>query len=272
MSDFYGLIGEKLEHSISPNIHELILKELNSKGIYNLFEIKKENLGQAIKGLNALGAKGINVTIPYKVEVMLSLDEISKEARLIGAVNTIDFQGGKLIGYNTDYHGFGQCLKREEVDIYNKSAVILGTGGASKAIVQYLVDNGIKDITYVTRDTSKVSDNIKCFNVIAYKATHDLRNKDIIINCTPCGMHPYIENSPVKKDILSNFSTVVDLIYNPKETLFLKEAKDVGIKAINGLYMLVAQAVAAQEIWHKTKIREEITEQIFQKFNSYFGQ
>lgn len=270
MSNFYGLIGEKLGHSFSPQIHNLIFQTINSKGLYNLLEIKKEDLENAVWGLKALGCKGANVTIPYKIQIMQYLDNISEEAKKIGAVNTISFSEGVLTGYNTDYHGFGEALKRQEIDINNKKAVILGCGGASKAVVHYLMDNKINDITYVSRKPESISKDIKELKVISYSDMENLTSEDIIINCTPCGMYPNIEQSPVKKDILSKFSVAVDLIYNPQETLFLKQARELGLKTENGLYMLVAQAIAAQEIWQNIKISKESVDEIYSELKINF--
>ncbi|KZL89369.1 shikimate dehydrogenase [Clostridium magnum] len=270
MSNFYGLIGEKLGHSLSPEIHNLIFKNINSKGLYNLLEIKREDLENAIWGLKALGCKGANVTIPYKIQVMQYLDSISEEAGKIGAVNTISFNNGVLTGYNTDYHGFGAALKRKQIDINNKKAVILGCGGASKAVVQYLIDNRINDIIYVSRDPQNTAKDTKNLKVISYDDIETLTNQDIIINCTPCGMYPSIEYCPVKENILSKFSVAIDLIYNPQETLFLKQSRELGLKTENGLYMLVAQAVAAQEIWQNIKINEESIDEIYLELKNRF--
>lgn len=267
MSNLYGLIGEKLDHSLSPEIHSLILEGMNQKGLYNLFEIKKGNLQTALYGLRALEAKGVNVTIPYKIEIMKYLDRISVEAEKIGAVNTIDFKNGILKGYNTDYTGFGATLKRAAIAVRNKRIVILGTGGVSKAVVQYLIDNKAKDIIYVSRNPEKKLNSI---NVISYEDIFKIADKDIIINCTPSGMLPNTEASPVSKDILLQFSVAVDLIYNPKETIFLKDAAELGIKTQNGLYMLVAQAIAAQEIWNGIGISNEVVEEIYNKIESKF--
>ena len=271
MSNFYGLIGEKLGHSISPEIHELILRKINIEGVYNLFEIKAEDLKTAVKGLKALGAKGVNVTIPYKIQVMDFLDTVSREAEKIGAVNTISFKSGTLSGHNTDYHGFGATLKKAQVDICDKKAVILGTGGASRAVIHYLMDNGIKELIFVSRNPEETLKNIKDFKVISYNDLDKLNDGDIIINCTPCGMYPKADNSPVSKGVLSKFSSAVDLIYNPEETLFLKEAKGLGLKTVNGLYMLVAQAVAAQEIWQGIKICDESIEEIYEEIRDRFA-
>lgn len=263
--EYYGLIGEKLGHSFSPQIHIEILKRLNLKGSYNLFEVKEENLKYKIKELKDIGAKGVNVTIPYKTKVMQYLNYISPEALKIGAVNTIDFKNGMLSGYNTDYFGFGAALKNINIDINDKSAVILGTGGASKAVVQYLIDNNIKEVVFASRNPKEAAlKNDRNFKIISYDDMYKLTNEDIIINCTPCGMYPDITNSPVSSEVLGEFSTAVDLIYNPLNTLFLKQALKLGLKISNGLYMLVAQAAASQEIWHNTNIDKTMVEDIYE--------
>ncbi|QZY53639.1 shikimate dehydrogenase [Crassaminicella profunda] len=261
----YGLIGEKLTHSFSPKIHEIIFKELKRKGHYHLFEIKRENLKDALYGLKALEVGGVNVTIPYKVDLMKYLDEISEEAKRIGAVNTICFRDGKTIGYNTDYYGFGMMLDTNDIQIENKRAAVLGTGGASKAVLQYLLDGGIKDITLVSRDVHKGKEKYKEFKMISYKEVKTLKDYDMLINCTPCGMYPHVDVSPVKKEDLLNFHTAIDLIYNPQETLLLKESKEKGLKAVNGLYMLVGQAIKAQELWNDVKIDNHICDKVYEE-------
>lgn len=264
MNNFYGLIGEKLGHSFSPKIHSLILKTTNTDGLYNLFELRQENLKSAILSLKALGCIGINVTIPYKVKVIEYLNSLSHEAKKIGAVNTISFANDELTGYNTDYTGFGETLKKANINIHNKNAVILGTGGASKAVLQYLIDNNINEITFVSRNPKNKS-NTKDFKIISYDDVEKLRNQDLIINCTPCGMYPNVNDYPIDKNILNKFHTAIDLIYNPSETVFLKHAAELGIKAVNGLYMLVAQAVASHEIWRGIKIKNELVDEIYNK-------
>lgn len=269
MGNLYGLIGKTLGHSISPKIHSLILESLNLNGFYNLFEVNNEDLKKAVIGLKALGAKGINVTIPHKVNIMQYLDDVSLEASKIGAINTIDFKENKLVGYNTDYYGFGESLKKEKIEVHNKEAVILGTGGASKAVFHYLLDNGINDIIFVSRIPKNTKDKLKDFKVISYEDMNKLNCKDIIINCTPCGMYPKVESCSVDKSILSKFSSAVDLIYNPIETMFLREAREIGVKTVNGLYMLVAQAIASQEIWQRMEISQGIKKHIYEVIKKY---
>ncbi|MCY6369989.1 shikimate dehydrogenase [Clostridium ganghwense] len=262
MKSLYGLLGEKLTHSFSPQIHSEIFKKISIDGHYQLFEVEKKNLVDAVAGLKALKVRGVNVTIPYKVEVMKFLDSISEEAEKIGAVNTICLKNGKSIGYNTDYYGFGMMLNRFNVNLNNKVAVILGTGGAARAVLQYLIDNGVDEVILVSRNKEEGKTKFKDFKVISYEELNSVNRLDIVINSTPCGMYPNIENSPLSKDIISKFNIAIDLIYNPKETLFLKYAKETGLKVINGLYMLVDQAVKAEELWNSIKVDSKIVDKI----------
>lgn len=262
MGSLYGLLGEKLTHSFSPQIHSQIFKETKIDGYYHLFAVEKRDLKDAVAGFKALKIKGVNVTIPYKVDVMKYLDRISEEAEKIGAVNTICFKEGKTIGYNTDYYGFGMMLDKFNININEKKAVILGTGGAARAVLQYLVDNNIKKVIIVSRNKEEGTEKFQNFNVISYEELETIEHMDIVINTTPSGMYPKTEYSPIDKNIISKFNTAIDLIYNPKETLFLKYARKEGLKAINGLYMLVGQAVKAEELWNNFKIDSKAVDKI----------
>ncbi len=263
MSNFYGLIGEKLGHSLSPKIHENILKMLELPGNYSLFEIKHQDLETAVKGLKALGCRGANVTIPYKIDIMGFLDKISKEAERIEAVNTIAFGPEGLTGYNTDYFGFGCTLRRASIDISGRKVVLMGPGGAARAVLQYLLDNNASEITFVSRDPHRASKKVKGHEIISYTELKNMDDKDILINCTPCGMYPIMDAAPVNLEVIKKFSVVVDLIYNPRETVLLKAAREAGLVTANGLFMLVAQAAAAQEIWQGEKFSAEFLEKIY---------
>ncbi|WP_053956572.1 shikimate dehydrogenase [Inediibacterium massiliense] len=266
--ELYGLLGETLCHSFSPMIHENIFEKVKKKGHYHLFEVKREDIKKALQGLLALGIKGVNVTIPYKIEVMKNLDEIGEEAKKIGAVNTISFENNKMIGYNTDYYGFGMMLTHYDIDVAGKSAVILGSGGAAHGVIQYLLDKGIEEIIMVSRTPQKVFQAHKEVFVISYDELENLESKDMIINCTPCGMYPKIDVSPVKENIIVKFHTAIDLIYNPYETLFLSYANKNNVKAVNGLYMLVGQAMKSQEIWNHMTFSEKERNEIYEKIKS----
>lgn len=265
MGELYGLIGEKLTHSMSPKIHMELFKILNMNASYELFEIPKGRLEEDFKALKLRDVKGLNVTIPYKVDTMKLVDEVSKEAEKIGAVNTICFKDGKTSGYNTDYYGFGRMLSKNSIAVSEKSAVVLGAGGAAKAVIQYLIDNNAAEVVLVSRDKAKAKANFKEVSIIDYTQLNDIKQSDTIINCTPCGMYPKTDAAPIDEACINKFSAAVDLIYNPLETVFLKKAKKHGLKAVNGMYMLVGQAMAAEELWNDITINQEITDRIFEK-------
>lgn len=256
----FGILGEKLGHSLSPDIHDEIFKAYKMDACYKKYETEKERLADTIKEFEKNGVRGVNVTIPYKVDVIKYLDSVSDEAKGIGAVNTVNFENGIKRGYNTDYFGFGAMLKRYDIPVNNKKAVILGTGGASKAVAKYLIDSQISDILYVSRQSGKANDfGIK---VIDYNELYGIKNFDMIVNCTPVGMYPNIGNSPVSKDVLMNYDTAVDIIYNPLETEFIRQAKKSGLKGINGLYMLVYQAVKSENIWNNITVNDIYVDKI----------
>ncbi len=265
MTNLFGLIGEKLTHSFSPAIHSIIFNESNIDGHYQLFEIDKGDLEDAVSGLQALGAKGVNVTIPYKVDIMKYLDGISSEVEKIGAINTICFKDKKALGYNTDYFGFGIMLRKFNIDVENKKVVILGTGGAAKSVLQYLIDKKASEVTFVSRNVNLGKEKFMDYRIISYDEINKLEKQDIIINSTPCGMYPNVNNSPISEEDMEKFHVAVDLVYNPTETLFLKYAKEQGKKAVNGLYMLVGQAIKAEELWNDIDISSEAIDRIYDR-------
>jgi len=257
----YGVIGEDLSHSLSPVIHEKFFKKTGFSGTYNLFEVKQEDLKDVIKAMKVLGIKGANVTIPYKIDIMKYLDELSQEAEKIGAVNTITFDKDRAIGYNTDYYGFGMTLENYNLELRSKVAVILGTGGVSRAVSQYLLDHGIGDLVFVSRDCQKAREKYSNSRIISYQELDNIEG-DLLINCTPVGMYPNIDKCPVKANHLKQFKVVIDIVYNPRQTLLIKNAIEMGLEAINGLHMLVCQAAKAQELWNKTIIDRKIIDEV----------
>lgn len=269
MKDKYGLIGEKLPHSISPLVHNLIFKKLNIDAEYKLYEIERHKLGSALKDFSDLGFKGLNVTIPYKVSVMEFLDEIDENSQKIGSCNTISFKNGKLLGFNTDYMGFSSMLSRNDIEISNSKILMLGTGGAARMVYRVLKDNNAKKVLVASRNIENAVLNWSCninlndAEFINYGDLTKLKNYDTIINCTPCGMFPDLNSSPVQMDVLKNFRSAVDLIYNPSKTLFLKEAESFGLKTVNGLFMLIAQAVYAESIFNGFKPDSNFIEDIY---------
>ena len=268
----FGLIGEKLGHSLSPEIHQSLFEKLDMNAKYNLFSISKENINKAVSSLKTLGISGANTTIPYKETLMEQVDFISDEARKIGAINTILIKDNKSHGYNTDYYGFKKMLLREGITFKGKEFYVLGSGGASKAIIHLLLDEGASKVCMVSRDKISASKKFKDINMefLNYEDMNDIKKSYAIINTTPCGMYPNIDSTAVSKDIFNKFEVACDIVYNPEETRFLKEAKECGIKTVKGLYMLVAQAIKAEEIWNDIIIDEKIEEDIFLEISKKF--
>ena len=230
----YGLIGEKLGHSFSKEIHEKI-----ADYTYELKEIKKEDLESFVlsKEFNAL-----NVTIPYKEMVIPYMDFIDEKALEIKAVNTVVNKCGKLYAYNTDYYGLKSLILNNNIDCNNKTVLILGTGGTSKTASVVLKDLNAKKVLFVSR--SSKDDNP---NVISYSKASDLEDVNIIINTTPNGMYPKDEEPIIDITNYKALEAVVDVVYNPLKTRLVRDALELGINAVGGLYMLVGQAVYAVE-------------------------
>lgn len=254
--DKYGLLGEKLGHSLSPKIHSLIFQYTYLSGEYDLFPAKKEDLPNIIEKVRNGEIKGLNVTIPYKTEVIKYLDVISEEARFIGAVNTIYLRNKKLVGANTDSFGFKYTLEISDIEVEGKRVAVLGTGGASKSIVFVLKNMGAQVDVY----SRTPNENQK-----AYVELEGNHNYDIIVNTTPVGMYPNIDEAPIKEDCIDNAYAVIDIVYNPIDTKLLSYAKNAGKKHVNGMYMLVGQAVKAQEIFNSIKIDKTVIQKIYDK-------
>lgn len=238
---------------MSKILHTKYFDEKNTDDTYDLIEINKNNFDTEFKDILQKGYNGLNVTIPYKTAVIPYLDCLSDEAEKIGAVNTIKIENGRLTGYNTDFFGIIKTFERYDIEIKNKSVTILGTGGASRAVYEACSHLGAKEIAFVSRDK-------KMHNGILTKTYCDTLFGDVLINATPVGMYPNVDSSPISE---INFAAVFDLIYNPKETQLLKNARNLGKKAVNGLYMLIAQGIYSQCIWNNTEIENEIIDKVY---------
>ncbi|MEK6495049.1 shikimate dehydrogenase [Myroides odoratimimus] len=250
MTKRYGLIGKNIDYSFSRTYFaEKFEKLKDKKSIYINFDL--QNINEFSKILeNHKDIKGLNVTIPYKQSIIPYLDSLSKKAKAIGAINTIQInKKGQLKGYNTDWYGFYHSLK-PMLKFHHKRALILGTGGASKAIEYALKKLGIK-YTFVSRTKED-------YNLTYSELTEEIMNHyTIIINTTPVGTFPNIDQMPeVPVHLLSKRHIVYDLIYNPEETTLMKEAKVYGAKVKNGYEMLVLQAEKAYKIWNKPFSRD----------------
>lgn len=261
----FGLLGEKLGHSFSKEIHEIFFKEKNKNAKYDLIEKKIEELPELLEELKKGKYKGINVTIPYKVEIMKYLDEVSQIAKKIGAVNTITYKDGKLIGNNSDYFGFLKTLQINNIDINEGKVLVLGTGGSAKAIYNVLIDQGAQKIFLATMTGNNKFPLRKEDRIIHYSEIKNLRRVDLIVNCTPVGMYPNVDMCPLIDENVIETKNVVDIIYNPKETVLMSKYKLKGVNVVNGLMMLISQAIKAEEIWHEEEYDFEIFEIIYKK-------
>ncbi len=253
--EVYGLFGEKLSHSFSPNIFNILFKKYDLNGTYSTYEINKDNFKNAVKSIKTLGINGVNVTIPYKIDVIEQLDEVDESVEKIGACNCIKIYDGKSKGYNTDYYGVLDALNFNDIDVKNKDCVVLGSGGASKSVVSLLKDLNAKSITVVKRNSN--IEKIDDVNFIDYNQLEKIEKAYLLVNTTPVGMYPNVDESPVSKDIISKFEVCFDAVYNPLETKFLAYANELEIKTINGLYMLVGQAINAFTIFNGIEISKD---------------
>ncbi len=239
----YGLLGEHLSHSFSPQIHSLL-----ADYPYDLYEVDTDNLGEWVKGTDLAG---FNVTIPYKQDIMKYCAEVSPQAQAIGAVNTVVRRAdGTLFGDNTDYFGFAYMLDSLRVDIKGKKAVVLGSGGASKTVCTVLSEQGA-EVVVISRGGENNYSNL-----------HLHSDATLIVNATPVGMYPKTGVSPVNLQDFPDCQGVCDVIYNPAKTALLLQAEKLGIPCVNGLSMLVAQAKKACEIFTASVVSDEVIEKI----------
>ena len=246
----YGCIGEKLGHSFSKEIHNLI-----TNYDYRLKELTRDELKVFMTERNF---KAINVTIPYKETVIPYLYEIDDAAKAIGAVNTIVNKDGRLYGYNTDFYGMESLLSHAGISVNEKKVAILGTGGTSKTARAVSRALGAKTVLAVSRESRE--------GVITYNELYENhRDVDVIINTTPVGMYPRIDEAPVDISRFLNLSGVIDAVYNPLRTHLILDAKKRGIPAEGGLYMLVAQAIRAAEIFLDTHYDNDTLERVYTK-------
>lgn len=244
----YGLIGEHLGHSFSKEIHEKI-----GDYVYEICEIEPQKLEAFIKSRDF---SAINVTIPYKQDVIPFLDEIDEHAKKIGAVNTVVNKNGKLYGYNTDYYGMRALILRSGVSLSSKKVAILGTGGTSKTAYSVSCDMGARDVIFVSYRQKE--------GAITYAELYENhRDTEVIINTSPVGMYPNNENCPIDISNLPNLVLVLDAIYNPLRTKLILDARKKNINAHGGLYMLVSQAVSAYELFLDKKADASLTDKIY---------
>ncbi len=257
---FCGIIGSPVEHSLSPAIHNAAFQQLGLNYVYLAFPVV--DLPGAIQGIRALGnARGFSVTIPHKVAVIPHLDKLEPTAEHIGSVNTIVVDNGVLEGYNTDASGALRALRHAGVQLRGSRVLMLGTGGAARAIAFALAgDANIASLTILgileqerqglVRDlTSKTPLSVHEGDVTKERLEGAMAQADILLHCTPVGMHPKVEETLVPKAFLKSRLIVMDIVYNPLETRLLREAKEAGCQTVRGVEMFVNQAVGQFELW-----------------------
>ena len=262
MTEKFGLIGYPLGHSMSAYIHNAGFKSLGRDARYEILETSPENLVDRIKTLRRENYLGFNVTIPHKVPMALFVDEFDNYADITGAINTVKINSdGTLSGYNTDVVGFRTAIP-EDIILSEKKVAVLGTGGASRAVVMGLSECGVAEIGVYTRNIPNALGYMKflrakfpniTFTAYQIDRFKDLSDYDAVVNTTPIGMQGYsADMTPIERaelETLPKTALIYDIIYNPKKTVLLKTAEVLGLRTVNGADMLVRQAIAAQKIW-----------------------
>lgn len=263
----YGLTGYPLGHSMSPVIHRELFKLTNFDATYGLVETPPEKLEYSFNE-NLRFMRGFNVTIPHKIEIIKFLDELSPRAKLFGAVNTVEVREDKIIGHNTDCAGFLSALQMADIELGGK-VLLCGSGGVARMIAfeSILAET---DLTLAVRESDiPAANEIK--REINEKLNKDCKvillneakgGYDLVINGTPVGMYPNVDACPVAKEVITTSKAAFDVVYNPQETVFIKYAKEAGIKCSGGLSMLVWQAAVAQQIWNGVQFSNKDIEQV----------
>lgn len=265
-----GLIGDPVEHSMSPAMHNAAFTSLGLDYAYLPFRVDKADLGKALDGMRALNMRGMNITIPHKVEVMQYLDALDPLAEKIGAVNTVVNDSGRLTGYNTDATGFLQPLIEKDAEPEGRNVVVIGAGGASRAISFMLADrkarltimNRREEFDWAVNLAAHVSEIFKV-DVSALELNRGnletaLAGAGIVVNATSLGMSPNVDATPIPSELLRPGIILYDIVYNPLKTRLVREAEAAGAETVSGIDMLVWQGVLAFEKWTGQKPPREV--------------
>ena len=263
-----GVIGDPIEHTLRPIMHNAAFNSLNLDYAFLAFKVKPAEVGNAIGGMRALGILGLNVTMPHKKAVINYLDEIDQTAKFLNAVNTIHNKDGKLFGFNTDGIGALKALKENGVNPHGKRVLLLGSGGAARAIAYALIQEA-DELVVLNRTVEQAKELAsllqRTFNkkVVADSLSpsaiqQNLHDSDILVNATSVGMKPNANQSLIAPEWLKSDLAVMDIVYNPIETRLAKEAKVAGAKVVSGVEMLIYQGAASFEIWTGCKAPVEV--------------
>lgn len=264
-----GVVGYPIGHSLSPLMHGFLLETMQLNGRFESFEIPPQQFEQKISALKAEGVRGFSVTIPFKEQIVPLLDELDERAQLAGAVNGVLHKKNRLIGFNTDGIGFERALAFHRIEASKKSALILGAGGAARAVALSLIRGGIRKIYLANRTTARALElvehlssasgffNFITINLQPAEILKLLESVELVINATPIGMWPDSETAPFEFPQTDANAIAIDLIYNPLPTRFLRTAIAAGLPVLDGLDMLIFQGIAAMQIWSGRKIDAE---------------
>ena len=255
----YLVIGNPIEHSLSPKLHNYWIKQNNIQAIYKKSKIEKKDLKDLVFRIKKEEINGVNVTVPFKNDVIEYLDQLSPESQSTQSVNTIFLMNDKVVGHNTDIYGFEAAIKDTKFDLTNKKVFILGAGGVVPSIIFALNKLKVTEIKLCNRTKSKAENLKKSFKNLKIIDWGEISDSDMIINATSIGLNNE-DKMPFKFSDFGKNKFFYDIIYNPSETDFLKKAKNLGNKIENGKKMFIYQAAAAFKIWHK--IKPEISEKI----------
>lgn len=268
------LLGNPVGHSKSPFIHNTLAKMMGINMVYTAYKVENGRLGDAIRGADALDFLGLNITVPYKCDVIEYLAEIDPLAEKIGAVNTLVRTGNGYKGYNTDIIGLGRQLDEENIIIKDREVIILGAGGAAKAIAYLCGDKGAKRIYILNRNRDNAEalagEINSYFGAIGVPLSLDeYRNipagKYPVIQTTSVGLYPDTEKAAIMdSEFYEYVEAGVDIIFNPEDTLFMRKCKMAGANAYNGLKMLLYQGIAGFELWNNVKVPEEMVREVYE--------
>ena len=264
----YGVIGDPIEHTLSPVMHNAAFEALKLDCTFLAFKVKPAEVGNAIIGMRALTIQGLNVTMPHKEAVIKHLDEVDPTARFLNAVNTIQNKNGKLLGFNTDGIGALKALRANQVDPRSKKVLLLGAGGAARAIA-YSLSQEVGELVILNRTPKpaeelanllKQTSNKKVTaGILSPEAIEtNLAEAHVLINATSIGMKPNVDQTPIKPEWLRRNLAIMDIVYNPVETKLEKDAKAAKAKIVSGVEMLIYQGAASFEIWTSCKAPVEV--------------
>ena len=245
----FAVIGDPIDHSLSPILHQWVYSHLKLDACYTKHQSSSQDLSMIIEKIKNSELSGVNVTIPHKTRILELLDLINPRAKAIGAVNVVSQEKGNIYGNNTDWYGFSLALKKNNIDVKNKTVTVIGAGGVSKAVIFALKHEGVSHINLLNRSFEKIcniDDNLITTHPLR-ELSSILKDDSILINCTSVGMKA--KESPIDSDLITQHQTIIDTIYVPLKTALIRDAENVGARNLNGLDMFIYQGLASIDLW-----------------------